>query len=443
MELPSHLTHSVMLEAEKCKGCTTCIRHCPSEAIRVRGGLARITTERCIDCGECIRVCPNHAKRAVYDELEEQLKRFKYCIALPAPTLYGQFSNLESIDYVLAGLIKCGFDAVFEVSRAAEIVSGYTRKLIEQHRTKTPIISSACPAVVRIIRARFPYLCSHILPVKSPMQLAASLARQEAVKKTGLRSEEIGIFFISPCPAKVTDVRYPIGIEESDVDAVISISALYKPLLKVMNELKDPEAISQSGLLGINWAVSGGESAGLLKENYLAADGMDNVMKVLDELENKRLPPLDFIELNACPGGCVGGPSTVENPFIAKARIQILKKNLPLSRTEYSEEGLGSVSPDWSNGLAYVPVSSLDTNMASAMEKLSRIEKLKDEFPGLDCGACGAPTCEALAKDIVDGTASKSDCLFFLKKSLDYIFADIKGNAVSLSGDNEAEHEVK
>ncbi len=435
MEQTSAITHSVMLDADKCKGCTTCIRHCPSEAIRVRGGLARITSEKCIDCGECIRVCPNHAKRAVYDELEE-LSKYEYRIALPAPTLYGQFNNLESVDYVLVGLLRCGFNAVFEVSKAAEIVSGYTRRLLKEGRAKTPIISSACPAVIRIIRSRFPYLCSYVLPVKSPMQLAASLARHEAMEKTGLPSEKIGVFFISPCPAKVTDVHYPIGLEKSDVDGVISISAIYKPLLAEMNKLKDPDIISESGLLGINWAVSGGESSGLMQERYLAADGVDNVMKVLDELENKRLPPLDFIELNACPGGCVGGPSTVENPFIAKARIQMLRKDLPFYKNDYPEKGFGDITLDWNDELAYRPVDAAGTDMATALERLSRIESLKEEFPGLDCGACGAPTCEALARDIVEGHAGKGDCLFFLKKSLEYIFADTKGNAVSMTDEN-------
>lgn len=62
--------HSVRLDAELCKGCINCIKRCPTEAIRVRGGKARINSKFCIDCGECIRVCPHHAKHAVYDKLD-------------------------------------------------------------------------------------------------------------------------------------------------------------------------------------------------------------------------------------------------------------------------------------------------------------------------------------------------------------------------------------
>ena len=61
--------HSVRLEKDKCKGCTNCIKRCPTEAIRVQKEKAKIIDERCIDCGECIRVCPYHAKYALTDNL--------------------------------------------------------------------------------------------------------------------------------------------------------------------------------------------------------------------------------------------------------------------------------------------------------------------------------------------------------------------------------------
>ena len=95
--------HSVALDIKKCTGCTTCLRHCPTEAIRVRDGHAVINADRCIDCGECIRVCPHHAKKAVCSKLSK-MDGFKYKIVLSAPSLYGQFEELNDVDYVLQGL---------------------------------------------------------------------------------------------------------------------------------------------------------------------------------------------------------------------------------------------------------------------------------------------------------------------------------------------------
>ena len=137
--------HSVLLSVDKCIGCTTCVRHCPTEAIRIRDGRAVINEGRCIDCGECIRTCPQKAKKAVCNKLSD-MDGFRWKIALPAPSLYGQFENLDDVDYVLTGLKLIGFDDVYEVSQAAELVSAYTREYLSTAGVKKPVISTACPA---------------------------------------------------------------------------------------------------------------------------------------------------------------------------------------------------------------------------------------------------------------------------------------------------------
>lgn len=136
--------HSVRLDEEKCRGCTNCIKRCPTEAIRVRKGKARIINERCIDCGECIRICPYHAKKAITDEFQG-ISAWKYRIAIPAPTLYSQFKPEYSRNRLLNTFRKIGFDDVYEVARAAEFVSEATRKLMSEGNYRRPMISSACP----------------------------------------------------------------------------------------------------------------------------------------------------------------------------------------------------------------------------------------------------------------------------------------------------------
>ena len=408
--------HSVTLDSDKCMGCTNCIKHCPTEAIRVRGGKACIISERCIDCGECVRVCPHHAKRAQSDPLSV-IESFPYAIALPAPTLYGQFNHLDDIDIVLTGLKRLGFDEVFEVSRAAELVSEATRRLMREGKLRLPVISSACPAVVRLIRVRFPDLCGHVLPLASPMELAARTAKDEAARRTGLPREQIGAFFLTPCPAKVTDARTPINFEHSEVDGVIAISEIFPKLLDKMDHLDRTEPLQGSGVIGVSWASSGGESAALLNDKYLAADGVENVIRVLEELEDERIRELEFIELNACSGGCVGGVLTVENPYVARARLQRLRRYLPVSRNHLEAGGVPD-SMHWQSELEYAPVLKLSDNMEEALRMMADIDRICATFPGLDCGSCGAPSCRALAEDVVRGEARQSDCIFVLREEI-------------------------
>ena len=272
--------HSVRLDPSLCKGCINCIKRCPTEAIRVRGGKASINKKFCIDCGECIRVCPHHAKHATYDKLDT-MNQYEYTVALPAPSLYSQFNNLDDSNIVLKALLRMGFDDVFEVSAAAELVSEATRQYISDHEEQLPLISTACPSVVRLIRVRFPSLIPHLLPLNPPVEVAAILAARRAMEKTGLPREKIGIMFISPCPSKVTYVRAPLGTEKSQVDKVLAIKDVYPRLLAAMKSVagEDYPAIGTSGKIGISWGHSGGEASGLFTENYLAADGIENVIR--------------------------------------------------------------------------------------------------------------------------------------------------------------------
>jgi len=412
----SNFFTSVHLKEELCMGCINCIKRCPTQAIRVRNRKAVITKEFCIDCGECIRVCPHHAKEATYDS-PEIMKKYEYTVALPAPSLYGQFNHLEDINIVLTALKKMGFDDVYEVSGAAELVSEISRKYVSEHKDQWPIISTACPSVVRLIQVRFPNLIEHLLPICAPVDLAASLAKDIAMKKTGLPREKIGIIFISPCPAKVTAVKSPIGIDHSEIDGVLAIKEVYPILLPLMkHSIDDVEELSISGRIGIGWGSTGGEASSLLSDNYLAADGIENVIRVLEDLEDDKFDQLEFIELNACSGGCVGGVLTVENPYLAKVKLKRLRKYLPVACNHLA---IGEEENTfWNDEVKYEPVFKLGQNMKESIANMTRVDELCEKFPRLDCGSCGAPTCKALAEDIVRGVANEKDCIHILR---DYI----------------------
>lgn len=410
-------SHSVRLAKEKCVGCTNCIKRCPTKAIRVRDGKARIISERCVDCGECIRVCPHHAKLAFVDPLDS-IESFPYRVALPAPALYAQFNNLSKVDIVINALLKIGFDDVFEVAKAAEIVSAETRRLLQQSIAPRPLISSACPAIIRLIRIRFPSLIEHMLPFRAPVEVAARLALKQAMQKTGLPSEEIGLVFITPCPAKVTAAKNPIGTTKSAISKVVSVCDIYPRLIKEMTISPDappPEILSSdhAGSVGVSWCCSSGESTALARDHYLAVDGMEQVIRILEGLEDEKFPHLDFVELNACTGGCVGGVLNVENPFIARTKLEHLKRYLPTSTIP---KPISRQDLCWDEQITFHPVAELDPNIAVAMHKMQEIDRIDANLPQLDCGACGSPTCRSFAEDVVRGVVPLTDCIVKLRQ---------------------------
>lgn len=406
---------AVRLDENLCMGCINCIKRCPTEAIRVRNQKAVITKEFCIDCGECIRICPHHAKNATFDSMD-MIKQYEYTVALPAPSLYAQMNNLDDINIVLNALKLMGFSDVFEVSGAAEILSAASRMYIEEHKEKWPIISTACPVVTRLIRVRFPNLLEHLLPLKAPVDIAAELAVKVAMEKTGFPRERIGIFFISPCPAKVTAAKNPLGYEKSEVDGVLAIKDVYPQLIgcmKTVAEKEELEDLAISGKIGISWGSSGGEASGLLTDSYLAADGIENIIRVLEDMEDQKFTNLEFIELNACNGGCVGGVLTVENPYVAKVKLKRLRKYMPVARTHIPLE---SIDIGWTQEVEYEPVFNLGVSLIESIGKVAKVEELCKKFPGLDCGSCGAPTCKALAEDIVRGVADENYCIHIFRE---------------------------
>ena len=408
--------HSVSLDRDKCLGCMNCIKRCPTQAIRVRRGKATIITERCIDCGECIRICPHHAKSAKSDPLS-CIEGYKYKIALPAPSLYGQFNNLTDVNYILTALLEIGFDSVFEVAKGAEIVSDATRKLIREDKVKKPLISAACPAVARLIRISYPELIDNMLELNTPMDESARLARKEALEKTGLKNEEIGVFFITPCPAKITAIKKPLCADHSDINGAIAISEIYPLLVQKMDKLENIQLISETGKIGVSWGSRGGEASASLSEKYIAADGIENCIKILEEIEDEKLNDIDFIELNACTGGCVGGCLTVANNFVAKMRLQSLRKYLPVSCNHLENDEIPA-ELGWAYPLEPMSVLKLADNVTDAMKLMRQVSEMVKNFPGLDCGTCGAPTCRALAEDIVRGYATVDHCIFRLKDEI-------------------------
>ena len=412
--------HSVRLTAKHCKGCVNCIKRCPTEAIRIRGGKAQITEARCLDCGECIRRCPSHAKTAYTDCLQD-LSRYKYNIALPAPSLYAQFPPHVPVSCIMTGLTKLGFDEVFEVAQGAEIVTLAIRDYLKRGDIKKPAISSACPAVVRLVQVKFPELIDHLVPIDAPVEVAGRVIRAERSRELGVSPEDLGIWFITPCPAKMTAVRQPLGSEKSNITGAIGISKLYPELIKAIPNSVDHCSSKRASWVGVGWALAGGETAATQLENSLVVHEIHSVNEVLEQLTLGKLKDIDYIEALACAGGCIGGPLTIENRFVAEQWMKQRLKDMRaedaargiVARQGYEESELGihertAIEPR--------PIMRLDDDIFKAMYKVEQMEKTLARLPGLDCGSCGSPNCKALAEDIVQGNATETDCIFRLRE---------------------------
>lgn len=422
---PTKYYHSVQLNREKCQGCVSCVKLCPTEAIRVRNGKAEILADRCIDCGACASGCPYHAFTVKTDMLEG-LSKFAYNIVLPAPSLYSQFPANVPLEDIWQGLQNLGFDEIFDVSLASEYIAKEIEGYLKNYTGgRKPLISSTCPAVMRLIQVKFPELIKQVVPVLAPVEAAAIYVKREAAARKQLPTELIGVWFISPCPSKETNIRQSVDVQHTELTGSFSLSDIYGLLLKNMGGEHELNVRTGSSY-GLGWGTYGGELASAGITNGLAVHGIDNVYEILEQVSMNKMPQLDYVECNACQGGCLGGLLAAENKFVAESnlrqRIRQLREQEPADRQETMARTM--VLQDFPASAAYRkrlvprPMMQLDDDIMEAMKKFERMEEVLCSLPGLDCGACGAPSCQGLAEDIVQGKAHEIDCIFKLRASV-------------------------
>lgn len=400
-------SHSIKLDDDKCTGCTNCMKRCPTQAIRIRKGKAQIISARCIDCGECIRYCPYHAKHAVTDSLDI-INNFKIKVIVVDPSFFGQFKDNKQINLAIANLKAIGFDYVYTVEKAAKMINNELKEQLKDENIKKPIIASMCPTVIRLIQIRFPELLENLSRLDNPAEVTAKIVKEEISKTIKLDKKDIGVFYLTPCAAYSTYIKYPLGLEKSDINGAISFKDLYKRLLAGNPDATD--IFEGMNKYAYTWGKIGGQVTTISSSNPVSVDGIDNVISVLNELENGRLEEVDYLELTSCTCGCVGGPLNIENNYIGKNRL----KKLIYERQEAVDNNLDS---NYNISLNQIieknEVLKLDADIESAMKKLQEMKRIQKILPGLDCGFCGAPTCNDLAEDITRGEAKITDCVAF------------------------------
>ena len=410
--------HSIRFIEEKCVGCIRGIRACPTQAIRVVNGKARMLEERCIDCGECFRVCQHDAITSATTSYSD-LDQFECTIALPSPVLYSQFGPDVMPNQILLALKKIGFDYVFDEAWDCELTTGALQKYLDNAEPPFPKISITCPVVVRLIATQYPGLIENLIPTQIPRESAAKKFREKASISRNISPDKIGVIHITPCPAKMVSINSPLGQEKSYLDGAIAISDIYGPLQTELKDIEEDDVLQLSSGVGIGWAISGGEINSLWQENCLAVSGVQDVIQVLNEVETGKMKDILFLECLICPDGCIGGSLTVQNRHVAKRRVQSLIKMFG-EKSRVSHDMLTRLYKDGYFDLVKdikpTPLKMLDPDRKIAIQKIIQRDEIIKKLPGKNCSVCGAPDCKTFAEDVVLNRAKIESCIFFTKQ---------------------------
>ena len=256
-----------------------------------------------------------------------------------------------------------------------------------------------------------------------PDDLAATVMTEAMRRTPGLKPEEIGIFYIAACPSIVVSVKQPAESGKSWFDGAFSLKNVYNAILPdVLAEEKAAVAgvLQEPFFFGMGWSWMGQISQSVGAENCLSVAGLDHVMKIFDDIENSKLRHIDFLEALACMQGCVGGAFTVDNPYVARSNIMHLQQTYGQDRDVDTEEILKRYREGfYFKGLTVKPrpTQFLDTDIPTSIKRMKQKERVFAKLPQKDCGLCGAPTCEAFARDCALGEADLTDCIFFSEEA--------------------------
>jgi iron only hydrogenase large subunit-like protein len=414
-----HFHHALKISDDLCIGCSHCMNVCPTEAIRVRNGKAILYENRCVDCGECFKACPVSAIFIDQDDFK-RIQAFKYRIALVPAVFIGQFHEGISRDQIFAAILANGFTHIYEVETSVDLLAREVKAYAKVHPEKKPLISSFCPAIIRLVQVKFPALTEHIMLLKPPLDITALYCRKELTDQ-GINPAEIGVFYITPCAAKIAAIKSPVGEDYSMITGVINMDTLYNKVYKYIRNDRSTIPVSipnkQLSKTALQWTLTHGE-ASHVPGRSLAIDEIHNVIEFLEKIENAEIADLDFLELRACDESCAGGVLLSTNRFLVAERLRAYAAVADINDSQ--QEGINKYSDYLLRRINIQSIKprsmmKLDENMEEAMRKMEKSTRMLQCLPLTDCGACGSPNCQAFANDIALGEADIRQCIFIQK----------------------------
>ncbi len=329
------------IDHDKCISCGLCQKNCPYHAIvyipvpceeacpvkavsKDENGIERIDESRCIYCGKCVNACPFGAIfeiSQVFDVLEG-IRQGRKMVAIPAPSVLGQF-KISTIDKLYGALKEVGFADVIEVAQGAmDTISNEAHELLEKLEEGQPFMTtSCCPAYIELTEKHIPDIKPFVSHTGSPMYYAARIAKQQ--------HPDAEIVFIGPCLAKRKEatrdeaVDYVMTFEElaavlDGMGITIEQSADYKP---AFTSVREAHGFAQAG--GVMRSVQA-----YLKERASLFTAMNisdidrKSITLLRSAGKTQKAPAQFIEVMACPGGCITGPCAHGDTAQGERRMQ-------------------------------------------------------------------------------------------------------------------------
>lgn len=379
---------SIVFDSSKCIDCKNCIQICKKQGVgflttEEKNDFFQVgfSSKECVFCGQCITHCPGGAFEevdSIADVEKELADEKKYVVFQFAPAIrssigedFGMISGSIVTEKIVAGIKKLGANKVFDVSVGADITTiEEGGELIERILGKKdlPMFTSCCPSWVRYVETYYPKFIKNLTTVRSPHIILGGLTKSYFAEKQKINPKDIVVVSIMPCTSK----KYEIERKElyfnklKPVDYVLTTRELSRMLKKHninLSKIKDEKldfpwndytgagviygstgGVTESALRTVYEKITGKKleeiefksirgmkgskevKIRIGKKNIRVAviNGLGNAKKLLEDDPYK----YDYVEVMACPGGCIGGggqPMPVNNDIRKKRALSLYK----------------------------------------------------------------------------------------------------------------------